>query len=180
MGFIDKNFKEIFSSQLISVIGGIIAGSLLALYTNKLELLPGMLIILPGLLDLRGDIGGSFVSRITSGLFLGVIKPGQLNTKIIRGNIAASIILTLFLSFFLGVLATLFTYILFHVWYVSLMMLALVAGLVANVLEIPITLFTTYFLFKRGNDPNNIMGPLVTAVGDIVSIIGLAIALTFI
>jgi cation transporter-like permease len=34
-----------------------------------------------------------------------------------------------------------------------------------------------FWLFKRGHDPNNVIGPLVTTMGDVVSIVALAVAL---
>ncbi|MEK6839981.1 MAG: divalent cation transporter, partial [Nanoarchaeota archaeon] len=91
----DKGFKEILASQIITVGGGLAAGILLAPYTKKLLLIPGILILLPGFLEMRGSISGSFASRISSGLFLGVINPKLTKiTKLIRGNIIASFWLT--------------------------------------------------------------------------------------
>src|SRR3989338_5445908 len=75
MNVIDKSFKEIFSSQIVSLFGGLIAGIILAVYSDKIFLIPGMLILLPGFLEMRGNISGSFASRLSSGLFLRVIDP---------------------------------------------------------------------------------------------------------
>ena len=59
-------------------------------------------------------------------------------------------------------------------------MIPLIAGIIANTIEIPLTLFTTLYLFKKGYDPNNIMGPFVTSTGDIISILSILITLTII
>ena len=74
MGLFDKDFKEILFSQSMAVIGGIIAGTLLALYTDKILLIPGMVILIPGFLEMRGNISGTLSARLSSGLFLGVFK----------------------------------------------------------------------------------------------------------
>ena len=172
----DKNFKEIFTSELVSIIGGLIAGTLIAIHTDKLLLLPGMLILLPGFLEMRGNISGSFASRLSSGLFLGVIKPNKIKTHIIKGNLIASFILAGMVSLLLGCLAFGFNYFVLHIVYYRIIFLPLIAGLIANAIEIPLTLFATFALFKRGYDPNNIIVPFITSTGDISSIIALIIA----
>jgi len=55
-----------------------------------------------------------------------------------------------------------------------------IAGIIVNAIEIPLTLFTTFYLFRKGHDPNNIMGPFITSTGDVTSIISLLIALVLI
>ena len=77
MGLFDKDFKEILFSQSMAVIGGIIAGTLLALYTDKILLIPGMVILIPGFLEMRGNISGTLSARLSSGLFLGVFKSSK-------------------------------------------------------------------------------------------------------
>ena|SRR3989338_8418562 len=180
MAIFDKNFREMFSFQIVSIIGGMIAGTLLAVYTDKLLLIPGMLILLPGFLEMRGNISGSFASRLSSGLFLGIIKPDNFKTKIIKGNLSASFFLAIFASFILGLVAFLSTFFILHTFTLKIIFLPLIAGIIANAIEIPLTLFITFYLFRRGHDPNNIMGPFVTSTGDITSILSLLITLVII
>lgn len=180
MKIFDKNFSEIFSSQIVSIMGGLIAGTLIAIYTNKLLLIPGMLILLPGFLEMRGNISGSFASRLSSGLFLGLIDPNKYKTKIIRGNLISSFSLAIFVSLILGLIAFIFNYFILHALTFNIILLPLIAGIIANAIEIPLTLVTTFYLFKKGHDPNNIMGPFVTSTGDITSILALLIALVII
>lgn len=180
MSVFDKSFKEIFLSQIVSIIGGLIAGTILALYTDKLLLIPGMLILLPGFLEMRGNISGSFASRLSSGLFLGVINPNKVKTKIIRGNLLSSFLLAIIISFTLGLIAFLFNLLVFKIAVSKIILLPLIAGIIANAIEIPLTLAVTFYLFKKGHDPNNIIGPFVTSTGDITSIASLLIALVII
>ena len=176
----DKNFKEILCSQIISVLGGLFAGGILAYYTKSILLIPSMLIILPGFLEMRANISGPLASRLSSGLFLGVIDSkmkSKVNKKILKGNIVASVSLTIFACLFLGTLAFLMNYFVFQVYTPKLIFVLLIAGLIANAIELPITLFMTFLLFRKGHDPNNIMGPFLTSLGDITSIVALLIAL---
>lgn len=180
MDIFDRNFKEMLSSQTISIAGGIFTGVLLAFYIDKLFLLPGIFIFLPGFFEMRGNISGSFSSRLSSGLFLGVIKPERMNTKIIRGNLAASFLLVVPVCMILGLIAFLLNYLLLGIFSFQIIVLALVAGVIANVIEIPLTLFATFYLFRKGHDPNNIMGPFITSTGDITSVVSLLIALVIV
>lgn len=171
------NFKDIFLSQLVSIFGGLISGTILAVYTDKVFLIPGMLILIPGLLEMRNSIDGSFASRISAGLFLHVINPKHTKTKIIKGNLIAEFILGIMISLVLGLVTFGFNYFILKIYLPKIIFIPIIAGIFANLIELPLTLFTTLFLFKHGHDPNNIMGPFVTSTGDVISVISLLITL---
>lgn len=173
----DKSFREIFFSQLISILGGLIAGVFLAIYTDSILLIPGMFILIPGFLEMRGNISGAFSARLSSGLFLKIVKPYEYRTKIVKGNLFASFLLAVITSFVLGLVAFVLTFLLFKVVVIKLLFIPVIAGILANAVEIPLALVATFYLFSKGHDPNNIMGPFVTSTGDVVSVIALIIAL---
>ena len=180
MSIFDSSFKEIITSQMVSVFGGLVTGTILAAYTNKILMIPGMLILLPGLLEMRGNISGTFASRLSAGLFLGVVKPRLKRTKLINANLAASFFLAIITSFILGMIAFAFTYFVLGVTTAKIIFLPVITAIIANIIEIPVTLFATLSLFKRGHDPNNIMGPFVTSTGDVTTTLALLAALVII
>lgn len=180
MNVINKDFKDILLSQSVSIIGGLIAGTLLAIYIDKILLIPGMLILLPGFLEMRGNISGSLASRLSSGLFLRFVKPTIKPTRLIKGNVIASFFLVIFVSFSLGLIAFIFNYLILRVTFFPIIIIPLIAGIFANIIEIPITIFATFYIFKKGHDPNNFMGPFVTSTGDIISILSLLFTLLII
>ena len=180
MAIFDETFKEIFASQMVSVLVGLLAGTLLAIYTDKLFLIPGMLILLPGFLEMRGNISGSLAARLTSGMFLGFIKPNRMKTKIIKGNIMASFILAISVSLFLGLIAFLFNFMVFGIVIYKIILIPLIAGIIANAIEVPLTFCFTVYFFRKGYDPGNIMGPFVTSTGDVTSILSLLLVVAFI
>ena len=175
-GFFDSDFKEIFSSQVISLIGGIIAGVMLAVFTENLLLIPGILILLPGFLELRGNISGSMSARLTSGLFLGIVNPKSVKTKIVSGNIIASFALAVIVCLVLGTVAFIVNLLVFNAFTPNILFIPLVAGIIANAVEIPLALFFTFYLFRKGHDPNNVMGPFLTSTGDVLSVLALLFA----
>jgi mgtE-like transporter len=177
MSLFDKDFEEIFTSQIVSMIGGVLVGTIIAVYTNQTLLIPGMLILLPGFLEMRGNISGSFASRLSSGLFLGVINPKRIKTHIIKGNLAGSFSQALIVSLILGLIVFLFNFFVLKIVMPKIILVPLFAAIIANAVEIPLTLSATLYFFKKGHDPNNIMGPFVTTVGDITSVLALLFAL---
>ena len=173
--FFDKGFKEILSAQIFAIIGGLIAGVVLAIYTDRIFLIPGMLIILPGFMAMRGNISGTLASRISSGLFLKVINPNKIHTKLIRGNLRGSFTLGIIVSLVLGLIAFILNYFFIGVLTPLIILIPFLAGLISNFLLTPLTLLATIYIFKKGHDPDNIMGPFVTTIGDVTSIISLLI-----
>lgn len=132
-----------------------------------------MFILIPGFLELRGNISGSLSSRLSSGLFLGVIKPKIKNDHLLNGNVIASFILTILICAILGLLAFLFEYILFGIFYIKIIFIAVFAGFIANAMLIPLSVYFTFYLFRKGHDPNNFMGAILTAFGDVASVVSL-------
>lgn len=174
------DYKEIFTVEIISMTGGLLAGLLLASYLEKLTIVPGLFILLPGFLEMRGNISGSLSGRLSSGLFLGAVKPHIKHQSMLTGNVMASFGLAITVSFALGLLAYFLSGAIFGVSDPSIIAIALFAGLLSNAIEIPATVLTVFWLFRHGHDPNDIMGPYVTTVGDIVSILALLTAVAII
>jgi mgtE-like transporter len=173
---VSKDFREILTAELLSVSGGLVAGTMLSFAVNKIYLIPGLLILLPGFLEMRGNISGSLSARLSAGLLLGVIKPKIRSSKIINGNIIASFVLVVILSLFLGIVAYATSYYFFGVYSLKIILVSIVAGMLSNLVEIPLTVATTFWLFSKGHDPNNVMGPYITTTGDIISIVSLLAA----
>ncbi|MBS3053670.1 MAG: magnesium transporter [Candidatus Aenigmarchaeota archaeon] len=165
-----KQFEEEVFVEIISATGGIFAGSMLALSIGKIELLPGLLILLPGFLEMRGNISGSLSARLSAALFLKYTKPKIKNNFLLKENVISAVALALIVSFFLGAVAFLISYYIFGIYSLSIIYIAMIAGIISNLIEIPVTVLTTFWLFRHGHDPNNVMGPYLTALGDIVSV----------
>jgi len=180
MSLFDKNFKEIFSAQLFAIIGGLISGIVLAIYVDKIFLIPGMLIIIPGFMAMRGNISGTFASRISSGLFLGVINPYKLDKKIINGNLKGSFALAMIVSLVLGLIAFAFNYIIMGVIAPKIILIPLLAGILSNFILNRLTLASTIYIKFQQHDPNNIIGPFIATIGDITSIVSLLVVILLI
>lgn len=173
----DKDLKEILFAEVISITGGVFAGYLLAYQTQRISLVPGLFILLPGFLGMRGNISGSLSARLSSKLHLGKITPSLKDNKILKENILASFILGIGVSFILGVLAFLFNLTIFNQFFPKIILISLLASVLSQLIIIPATTLTCFFLFKKGYDPDNVMSPIVSTLGDFISVFSLILAI---
>ncbi len=172
-----KDFSEIFYGELVSLTGGVMAGVMLASATDQLLLVPGLFILLPGFLEMRGNISGSMSARLSSGLFLKVTRPQVKGNRFLRENIIAAVILAFVVSVVLGLVSFAFSYYFFGITSPKIIYVAIVAGLLSNIIEIPLAVVANFWFFRNGHDPNNIMGPYITTMGDIVSVLSILVAI---
>ena len=70
-----------------------------------------------------------------------------------------------------------FSYYFFGITSAKIIYIAVAAGLMSNAILIPLTVWFNLWLFRRGHDPNNIMGPYITTIGDIISVISILAAI---
>lgn len=174
-----REFEEILLIEFISVTGGVFAGALLAHFMDKIALVPGLLILLPGFLAMRGNIAGSLAARLGAALHLGLLEHRKRHW-FMHVNNAAAFTLGVIASVFLGLVAYAGTALFFRVSAPQIILVALIAGVIANIVMIPLTTRTAVWLFRRGHDPDNIMGPYITTLGDIVSVLSLIVAILLI
>ena len=55
-------------------IGELFAGSILGKMHERLDLIPGLIILVPAIMGLRGNIGTALGSRLSASLHLGIIR----------------------------------------------------------------------------------------------------------
>ena len=119
-------------------------------------------------IGMRGNIFGSFGSRLSTHLHIGTLSPEFKRSDILTENITSSIILTMVLSVLLGIIAKAVC-IIFNFPSISLfdfVLISFIAGLISSIVMLPITMFISLKSFENGWDPDNITTPLIAAFGD--------------
>ncbi len=175
-----REFYEVFFSELVSITGGLIAGLILLSVKNSLEFVPALLILLPGFLELHGNLFGSLAARLSVALHLRKLKPELNHNKIFISNVMATIFLAVVVSIILGIVAYFLTKLIFEVSAINIIFVALSAMFFSLILEIPLTVFATFWFFKKGLEPDDVMGPYVTTLADIISVVTILIAIAII
>jgi len=174
--------REGILGVLIATTSGVIAGLGLAMMRGTLERMAGMLVMIPPFLDMRGNISGSLSSRLGTALHKGTIKPIYRLSAYTVQNLLGSMVLGSVMSVIIGIFAYTVCLVLGYTnaGVVSLTLTSFIGGVLANLIMIFLTFLSTVFFFHRGLDPDTVMGPYVTAIGDVVSIISLFVAAQFV
>jgi len=171
-----SDFKEILGAEIISITGGLMAGGLLAFFLTRLEAIPAMFVLLPGFFEMKGSIGGSLTARLSSALHKGTLKSRFRNKKVLFREFFTSFSLMVTISICLGFITFLWSYFVINVYNPKVILIPVIAVLLSSFFEIAMFIYTTIWLYSHGHDPDNIMGPYVTTMGDITSVTSLVIA----
>ncbi|WP_458454535.1 magnesium transporter [Methanobrevibacter sp.] len=164
--------KESLIALLICAVGDLVAGIILGKMTFFLETFPGLLVIIPGAIGMRGNIFGSFASRLSTNLHIGIISPKFEFSEQVNYNIYSSFVLTLILSIFLALVAKILCLILHQpsMSIIDFILICVMAGIISNLIMLPITMFISFKSFEHGWDPDNITSPIIAAFGDLFTL----------
>ena len=164
--------------SIASISVGVVAGLWLAAMRSTLEEMTGMLVMIPPFMGMRGNISGSFSSRISTELHRGSLKPAYKLSGNTNWDIFSFFIIGTMASLMVGIFAYATCLLLNfpNAGIVKLTLTSFIAGVISNLVMIVLTFFSTIFFFRRGIDPDTVMGPYITSIGDIVSIITLFMA----
>jgi mgtE-like transporter len=167
----------------ISLLAGLVAGIVLGNVTDTLLALPGLIVLAPAAIALRGNVFGALASRMSTMTRLGDVPfSRKLNTSVGQ-NLAASISLSIFCSFLLAIMAKIVSeaFGINNVITLSdFFVISIVGAIVPTIIVLIVTVFLAKICVKRDWDLDNIAAPIVTATGDLVTIPSLLFATLFV
>lgn len=167
----------------ISTVTSIGAGLTLGAIDDTLEELRGLLVLVPAAIAMRGNIFGALGSRLSTSLHTGTFSLSRRADTIVGQNVAAAVVLTLSSSVVLGVLAK-STAVAFGVpdtiSVVDLVVISTAGGLLSSLVVLAVTLALAAGSTRFGWDLDNVTAPLVSAVGDVVTLPALFVATWFV
>jgi mgtE-like transporter len=165
---------------LLCGFGELLAGLMLGSMARTLELLPGLLVLIPAIVGLKGNIDTTLGARLGSATHMGLVTTGRgwLANPEMRHNLGAALFLSLFMSVASGVLAHLTCVALGlpSAGPVALVLIAILAGAMSGVFLAFFTAWIVVTAFRRGIDPDNVTGPALSTLGDITTFFWLAAA----
>jgi mgtE-like transporter len=177
------NWKTIVKHGLtllfVAVIIEIFAGQILQGKQELLVGLPIFLISIPVVNSVAGNIGSVLGARLASGLHVGYITH-SLKDKEMHHNLLVSLLigfLTYFILAILIYLVALFSKIAEDIALFEFVEIIVVTGFLLICVVAVISVLTAFISFKRGLDPDDMVAPVVTTVGDIMGILFLFIVI---
>ncbi len=169
--------KESTIIGLVYTLAELVSGGFLLSLENSLLVVPGLAIMLPGILDLRGNISSTLGARLGSALHMGWMKPRFEWKGDEKENIVASVVLSVTMNIVVAIIASVTAWLLgINADLVLLVEIALLAGILAMAILMPLSLAITIESYKHGWDPNNVTAPAIATLGDIAMIACMVIA----
>lgn len=163
--------RETLPALLLALIADSIAGYIMNKYIEIFHLIPGLLMVIPALIDMRGNIYGAFIARLSSKLHLGEIK--NLQDKKVRIGVKSAQLLAYSTALVVGILAGTFaslstgklTYVLF------IPTIILMTNFFTTSILSPLTALIGIKSYQKGWNPDNVGVPLISSIGDLVSVV---------
>ena len=159
------------TALVIAGTADLFAGILLGQMEDYLYLIPGMMILIYSAIGMRGNIFGAMGSRIGTALNIGTFEMSMRKGTVLRSNVESSILLTLIMSIAMGVSTWVVAELFFagtkSVW--DFIFISTLGGVVAGLMVLFFNILIAHEGNKRGWDVDNITAPLISAVGDIVT-----------
>jgi len=172
-------YREGLPALGASVVGGLVAGLVLGGMRGEFRAVPGLLVLVPALLATRGNVYGSLGARIATALHQGLIDPYvRTGDDRLQRAVAAAIANGLLASTFAAAVAFLVLRSLGfeHAPLAVLVGIALLAGLLSGV-ALSLTVVGVVFAgYRRGYNPDTLVGPIVTTAGDVFGVAFLLLA----
>ncbi|WP_176237883.1 magnesium transporter [Candidatus Hakubella thermalkaliphila] len=170
--------KQGFVALLICSGGNLLAGLALGLMTHTLEALPGLMVLIPAAIGMRGNIFGALGSRLGTAIHSGIFELSRRREGILAQNIYVSTVLGLIMSLFLGILAWLVSLIfgLESISWTDFVVISTLGGIISGVVVLVTTVLIAVASYRWGWDADNVSTPLVTTAGDLVTIPSLYLA----
>lgn len=161
----------------LCVLVEVFAGQILQNNQDALIGLPIFLICIPVINSVGGNIGSVLGARLASGLHVGYVgisfRDGEMHE-----NLLCSVLVGVFTYFFLSLII----YFVYSVFFVnrgsdldlsifSFIYVVLGAGILLIIVVCLVSVFTAFLSFKKGLDPDDMIAPVVTTIGDVMGIL---------
>ena len=151
----------------------LVAGAFLGSITGTFERYPGLLVLVPAAIGLRGNIFGTFGSRISTTIHAGTFRLSTRRDTVLGQNVLAAGILTLAMSLLLAVTTKVVAVALGIEGTISVLDLAvisIVGGFLGSLVVMAATLGLTAGAVRYDWDLDNVNAPLVSTLGDVLTL----------
>jgi mgtE-like transporter len=155
----------------------LIAGAFLSSITGTLDKYPGLLVLVPAAIGLRGNIFGAFGNRMSTAIHTGTFRWSLRREAVLGQSVLASVVLTMGISLVLAVVA----------WTIAgiegstigvlpMATISIAGGLLGSVVVLVAALGLTGGAVRYGWDLDNVTAPLVSTLGDVLTLPALYLA----
>lgn len=170
--------RQAFVAVAIASLTSLIAGLVLAGMEERVRVVQGLFVLIPVSIGMRGNIFGALAARLGTSIHTGLFTLTTDRAGVLFQNVYAATLLTISTSVAMGVLARAIAALLglrtMSLW--DFIVVSVVGGLLSSAFVLAVTVYLSAESFRRGWDLDTVGAPLITAIGDVVTLPCLLIA----
>jgi mgtE-like transporter len=156
----------------VSGIGNLPTGLALGFMTDRLEVLPGLFILIPAAIGMRGAIFGALGSRLGTSIHAGMFHVSLDRRGVLYQNAYAATLLTFTTSLFLAAAARAVSGAtgLASISFWDFVVISVLGGVVSSAFILVLTVLLARESYKREWDLDSVAAPLITFMGDLITL----------
>ena len=167
-----RTLRQGLVALVLSTVAGFVAGLTLSGIGDTLQALPGLFILIPAAVGMRGTIFGAIGARLGTTNAAGTFEVSFRRQGVLYQNVYIAVVTTFASSLWLAVLAKIaasaFGEPSISLW--SLVTISVVGGALGSVFILVVTVGLSILSYRRGWDLDSVSTPMVTALGDMVTL----------
>jgi mgtE-like transporter len=163
-----RTLRQGLVALTLSTAASFVAGLILASITHTLSVLPGLLVLIPAAVGMRGTIFGAIGARLGTASAAGTFETNLKRGGVLAQNVEVAFVTTFTSSLWLAALAKVATSAFGEssISFWDLVTISVVGGFLGSVLILLVTLLLSVVSYRRGYDLDSVATPMVTALGD--------------
>lgn len=157
----------------------LVAGAFLGAIVGTFKEYPGLLVLVPAAIGLRGNIFGAMGNRMSTAIHQGTFRWSLRREAVLGQNVIAALVLTMGVSLVLAVVAKVVAVgmgLENTISVVDLSTISIVGGLLGSLVVLAAALGLTGGAVRYGWDLDNVNAPLVSTLGDVLTLPALYVA----
>lgn len=167
-----RTLRQGLVALVLSTVAGFVAGLTLSGIGDTLKALPGLFILIPAAVGMRGTIFGAIGARLGTTNAAGTFEASFRKQGVLYQNVYVAVVTTFGSSLWLAVLAKVaasaFGKSSISLW--SLVTISVVGGALGSVFILLVTVGLSILSYRRGWDLDSVSTPMVTALGDMATL----------
>ena len=170
--------RQGFVALALNSTTSFVAGAFLGSISSTLDSKPGLLVLVPAAIGLRGNIFGSFGNRMSTAIHSGTFRWSLRRETVLGQNVLACVVLTMGMSLVLAVEARGIAGLTPRgsIGILALGTISIVGGMLASVVVLVAALGLTAGAVRYNWDLDNVNAPLVSTLGDVLTLPALYLA----
>lgn len=173
-----RSIKASSGALMVGLVATLVAGVVLGAARNPLETLPGLFVLIPAAIGMRGSLFGALAARLSTGIMTGEFEPDLVRRTFLGRQIEAAALLTVTSSVEAGVIAWTIARMLGQtpIAFLDLVTVSLLGGVLSSVVLFGVTVQLARRAQQAGWSMDDVGAPTITATGDLVTLPALLVA----